>query len=104
MLDPNPETRLDAAGVVAHPWFRRRLDPELAGLNNRLILARAGLTTEAVPSGCLNSAEVCASGVMFGKPSIVECLGPHDTFILRKHFGPRRTSSIAPPGDAQSAR
>jgi hypothetical protein len=42
---------------VAHPWFRRGLDPELAGLNNRLILARAGLTAERLSSGCLNTAE-----------------------------------------------
>ena len=61
MLDPNPETRLDAAGVVAHPWFRCGLDPELAGLNNRLILARAGLTAEKLTSGCLNTAEARAS-------------------------------------------
>ncbi len=58
MLDPNPETRLTAAGVVAHPWFRRGLDRGLAGLNSRLILAQAGLTAEEVPSGCMNSAEV----------------------------------------------
>ena len=59
MLDPNPATRPDAAGVVAHPWFRRGLDPGLAGLNSRLILAGAGLTAEELPGGCLNSAEVC---------------------------------------------
>ena len=61
MLDPNPETRLTAAGVVAHPWFRHGLDQELAGLNSRLILARAGLTAEDVPSSCMNSAEVSAT-------------------------------------------
>ena len=64
MLDPNPETRLTAAHVVAHPWFRRGLAPELAGLNNRLILARAGLTAEDVPTSCMNSAEVRCSGLM----------------------------------------
>ena len=62
MLDPNPKTRLDAAGVMRHPWVRRGLDPDLAALNNHLILARAGLTADELPGGCLNTIEVPSLG------------------------------------------
>ena len=40
MLVTDPAERADVATVMAHPWFRRGLDPRLAGLNDALLAGR----------------------------------------------------------------
>ena len=56
MLVTDPAERADVAAVMGHPWFRRDLDPRLAGLNDAL-LADRGPRPSGVRS-CATSDEV----------------------------------------------
>jgi len=38
---PNPAERCTTEDIMAHPWFTRNLDPNLAALNDRLMAAKA---------------------------------------------------------------
>jgi hypothetical protein len=40
MLDPDASSRISMTEVLAHPWYRVGLPPELAALNDRLLVER----------------------------------------------------------------
>ena len=59
MLVTDPAERADVASIMAHPWFRRDLDPRLAGLNDALLAEHA--TWPLLCRSCATSNEVRAS-------------------------------------------
>jgi len=71
MLVTDPAERADVATVMGHPWFRRGLDPRLAGLNDALLAGR-GPRPAAVRS-CATSDEVRSTSA---ERSVMRVAGP----------------------------
>jgi hypothetical protein len=58
MLVTDPAERADVAAVMAHPWFRRELDPRLAAVNDALLAEHS--TWPLLCRSCATSNEVRA--------------------------------------------
>ncbi len=61
MLVTDPDERADVAAVMTHPWFRRGLDPRLAGVNDALLAEHR--TWPLLCRSCATSDEVLAAPV-----------------------------------------